>query len=126
MNRKLLLLLIGYVSLVFFVSTRPGLSPPGLGFQTKDKLAHFVEYAVMGGLIAGSLGGLVRSSRLGAFMFLVAVGAAIGAIDETLQGHTPERTMSVFDWFADLIGLGAAVAYMLLRRRPVNTGGESR
>lgn len=87
----------------------------------KDKLAHFAEYAVMGWLIAGAFGGMVRSSRLGAFMFLLAIGATMGAVDETLQGQTPDRTMSAFDWLADVTGLVTALAYAGMRRK---RGGE--
>jgi VanZ family protein len=133
MNRRYLLLLIGYVSLVFFVSTRPGLQPPGPGFHMKDKLAHFIEYAILAGFLAGAFGGMVRSSRLGMFMFLLAIGATIGAVDETLQGYTPDRTMSVYDWFADVAGLAAVIGWVAVRRKAehpppaaTESGGESR
>ena len=125
------LLLVGYVALVFFMSTRPGLHAPGPGFHMADKVAHFVEYAVMGTLIAAAFGHAVGSSRLGAFMFLLAVGATLGAIDETLQSHTPEREMSVFDWMADVAGVAVSVGLMMRWRlnRPasddLHTGGES-
>ena len=115
MNRRFLVLLAAYVALVFFMSTRPGLRPPGPGFHMTDKVAHFVEYAIMGALIARAFGNSVSSSRVGAFMFLFAIGATIGAIDETLQGHTPEREMSIYDWMAD--ALGVAVAVWFVRRR---------
>lgn len=127
MNRRFLALLVAYVALVFFLSTRAGLKPPGPGFHMMDKVAHFVEYAVMGTLIACAFGGTVRSSRLGAFMFLLAIGATIGAIDETLQGHTPDREMSIYDWMADVAGVAAAVWFVIRPRRfraPAD-GGEA-
>jgi VanZ family protein len=116
--------MLAYVALVFFLSTRPGLRPPGGGVHYTDKLAHFIEYALLGTLIARTFRGSVTSSRLGAFMLLLAIGATIGAIDETIQGHIPDREMSVYDWMADVAGVAVAVWFMMRRRRsPVPADG---
>lgn len=126
MNRTALFLMLAYVALVFFMSTRPGLRPPGGGVHYTDKLAHFIEYALLGTLIARTFGRSVTSSRVGAFMFLLAIGATIGAVDETIQGYVPDREMSIYDWMADVAGAGAAIWFTMRRRRspvPVD-GGE--
>jgi VanZ family protein len=128
MNRTALFLMLAYVVLVFFLSTRPGLRPPGGGMHYTDKVAHFIEYAILGTLIARTFRSSVNTSRLGAFMFLLAIGATIGAIDETIQGHTPDREMSVYDWMADVAGVAAAVWFVMRRRQgpaPAH-GGEAK
>jgi len=108
-TRVKVLLLILYVAMIFFVSTRPDLQSPGPDFELKDKIAHFVEFFVLGLLLFGSMGRTVSSSRFAAILFLFAVGASVAGLDELLQSYVPGRNMDIFDWLADAAGVGAGV-----------------
>jgi uncharacterized protein YfiM (DUF2279 family) len=102
-NRRSVLLVVGYVLLIFTVSSIPSLTAPGPDFVPKDKIAHLVEYSILGALLFRGFGSVSRS-RLAMFGFIVVVGASIGALDEIYQSFVPGRMMSIYDWCADLIG----------------------
>jgi VanZ family protein len=120
-----------YVLLMFFVSSRPYLRPPGPDFALKDKVAHFGEYYVLGMLLFGAIGFAASRNRMITFLFLLSVGASVGALDEMLQSYVPGRVTDVTDWAADATGvcLGVATAMLaspLVRRlRPSYRGGHS-
>lgn len=69
-----------------------------------DKLAHAVEYAVLGFLLARGLGQKKRAVAL-------AMGAAAiyGLSDEFHQSLVAARDASVWDWAADAMGAAAGV-----------------
>ena len=97
-------------AVVLYLSSRPYLALPNL-FHNIDKVAHFTEYAALGGLIYRALrwsGGSARSAAVLPF-FLVA-GLAAG--DEWFQGFIPGRTKDVGDWAADCLGSLAGIGVM--------------
>lgn len=110
---------VAYVALIFVLSAQPGLSPP-LHFQNSDKLAHLLEYGVLGLLLARAL----RASSPGRswlFTSLLALGLGlgIGAGDEWFQSFVPGRDSTVFDWLADGTGLTfAQLVYLAAARDP--------
>jgi VanZ family protein len=118
------LLLILYVLLIFFVSSRPYLQPPGPDFKLKDKVAHLAEYTVLGALLFGNIRWMVSRSRLTTFLFLFAIGVSVAALDEMFQGYIPGRRTDITDWLADAVGvaLGIIVLMRLARRRPALAG----
>jgi VanZ family protein len=97
-----------YLALVFVVSTRPYLQSP-VQFPMWDKLAHLVEYAVLGLLLQRALRRTGRASagRLGSVrvLVLVLIGLGIGILDETVQARIPGRQSTWTDLVADGIGL---------------------
>jgi VanZ family protein len=103
-NRRSLLLVVGYVLLIFIVSSIPSLTAPGPDFVNKDKVAHLVEYSILGALLFKGIGWSASRSRAVTFGFIFAVGASIGALDEIYQSFVPGRMMSILDWGADAIG----------------------
>jgi VanZ family protein len=108
---------LAYVSLIFFVSSRPHLRTP-LKFRNADKLAHVVEYGGLGVLAARALGSTARfhGALRGGSVALV-LGMAVGASDEVFQAGIPGRESSVFDFLADSTGLILALLlYLALRR----------
>lgn len=131
MTRLRILALILYVLLIFFLSSRSGVTPPGPDFIMKDKLAHFGEYLVLGLLLFSGIGWTVSRSRIATFLFLFAVGVSIAAFDELLQSYIPGRRMDLFDWLADAVGVAAGVGIGVLssrtikRRRAHAAGGET-
>ena len=110
MTRLRILALILYVLLIFFVSSRESITPPGPDFIMKDKLAHVGEYFVLGLLLFWGIGWTVSRSRIATFLFLFAVGVSVAALDELLQSYIPGRRMDLFDWLADAVGIATGVA----------------
>jgi VanZ family protein len=97
------------VLLIFFLSSRPNLHSPGPDFQLKDKVVHLVEYSVLGFLLWVSMARSIGLPKTGTFLFLLAVGASVAALDEVTQSYIPGRHMDVFDWTADALGLAAGL-----------------
>ena len=114
--RRPIVLAAGYVLLIFVVSSIPSLTAPGPEFVPKDKIAHFVEYFILGALLFKGIGWTVSPSRVATFGFLVAVGASVGALDELYQSFVPGRMMSVYDWLADLVGVAAGCGVFVFTR----------
>ncbi len=106
-----------YVTLIFVVSAQPGLHSP-LSFQNADKVAHVIEYGILGWLLARAFGadepvaGFVAPGLLA-----IGVGMGIGACDELFQSTVRGRISSVIDWMADTIGLVLAQVLRLAFRR---------
>lgn len=107
----------GYWIAIFVLMHRPlgelGRPP----FPWADKVVHFALYFGLTWLGAWRLrtypGRLTRPS-----LFLWAgVFAAYGGIDEWLQSYVG-RTMSLFDWFADVAGVATASLVISLSKRP--------
>ena len=126
MTRIRVALLVLYVAMIFFVSSRPYLQSPGPRFKLKDKVAHVVEYSVLGVLLFWGIGFTASRSRGVTFLFLVAVGAAVAGLDEIFQSAIPGRRTDVFDWVADAIGiaLGAGLLVFTARRNGAPRQGE--
>ena len=124
--------------MIFFLSSGQGASTqtsriirplleflfPGASFETiafyhglVRKLAHFVEYAVLGFLACRALSESALRRRWLIFSALLVL--AIAVIDETNQSFNPERTGSPVDVLIDLSGGFAAIliAYLVTRRK---------
>jgi VanZ family protein len=114
--RRQWLLLTGlYVVLIFFLSSRPYLHAPGPNFYMKDKLAHGIEYFVLGWLMARAIRPARTPSRLIRVLWFVALGAGIAATDEMFQGTIPGRVKDVTDWMADVTGLSIGATLSIVR-----------
>ena len=126
MTRIRVALLVLYVAMIFFVSSRPYLQSPGPNFKLKDKVAHVAEYSVLGILLFWGIGFTASRSKGLTFLFLVAVGAAVGGLDEIFQSAIPGRRTDVFDWVADAVGvaLGAGLLVFTARRNRTAREGE--
>lgn len=120
------LAVVAYVALIFLVSSIPSLTAPGPRFLFTDKIAHLVEYSLLGALLFKAGGGRLGRSRWMEFAFLVAIGASVGALDEVYQGHVPGREMSIYDWYADVIGTMVGVAMMRWRGTGPTQRSEAR
>ena len=90
-----------WAALIFALSSIPGLSS-GLG--TWDlvlrKLAHLVEYAILGALLVRAIG---RDPAA------IAVGSLYAATDEVHQAFVSGRHGSPLDWLIDTAGVVAGV-----------------
>jgi VanZ family protein len=107
------LLLVLYLCVILFVSTRPELRPPG-GLPFADKVAHFVEYGILGWLLSGFLDpGGVGDGRL---LAKVLVGTLlVGTLDEAIQSTVPGREASLWDLGADVTG-GFVAGWIWIRQ----------
>lgn len=106
--------IIAYVGLIFFLSSRPHFHAPGPEFAARDKVAHFVEYFILGALLFKAIGWSASRDRLMNFLFLFSVGVSVAALDELFQSYIPGRTMSVLDWLADAAGIASSVGMFVL------------
>lgn len=105
---------VGWLVVLWFLSSMPG-SPRRLpDIQFADKVAHF-GYFFLGGLfLSRALRDRVPRWKHRA-MCLIAASAIIGAADEFHQSHVPNRCGNdPWDWLADVLG-GTAAAFV--RRR---------
>jgi len=126
MTRLRVLLLILYVLLIFFVSSRPYLQSPGPDFKFKDKFAHLAEYTILGALLFGNIRWMVSRSRLTTFLFLFAIGVSVAALDEMFQGYVPGRRTDITDWLADAVGVALGITVLMWvrpRRASLARGG---
>jgi VanZ family protein len=126
--RRALLPVVFYMVLIFALSSIPSLRAPGPDFISKDKIAHVIEYFVLGVLVFRGFGWEVSRSRAATFAFIFALCVSVAAADEIYQGFIPGRNMSVYDWSAD--ALGAAVGsgifvFTGLGKRPPEDGARS-
>lgn len=107
---------IGYCLLIFVLSAQSDLQPPRV--LPSDKLAHLLEYAVLGWLWARA----VKRSRSEWTTAAVLVSALLfagmyGLSDEWHQYYVPGRHADLGDVFADAVGgMLGGISYCLWLR----------
>ena len=102
-----------YAAAIFAVSAQSDLPPS----PVSDKVAHFIEYAALGFLLARALYLLVDRSVFWAAGVAVAAAVLFAGTDELHQYFVPNRNASVFDLLADFLGsvVGAGIYAQLAR-----------
>ena len=85
-------------------------------FPGADKVAHFVLYFGLTWIGAWRLRANQAGPGLAQLLFWAGVYVAYGGIDEWLQSYVG-RTMSLFDWFADVAGVVAASIVIVLSKK---------
>lgn len=108
--------LIVWIALIFGLSSIPGI--PGKGFrlpQGSDKVIHFFEYAVLAYLLCRGLSYGRADPGISHGVASLALAAGIALTDEYYQSFIPGRDASIFDLFADLLGIitGNALYYFV-------------
>ena len=115
-----------YMALIFVVSSleQPPLPMPEFEWLTIDKLYHFVEYAILGGLLAIAFVKAKPAVVPSKLIWLVATVLSIlyGASDEWHQTFVPGRFATVADWVADALGsiAGVLAVYLYHKKKMVN------
>ncbi len=84
--------------------------PPGGGGGggLLRKIAHFTEFACLGGLFAWLFGMLRKSALLA-----LGSGFLAACVDETIQRFVPDRGPSIFDVGIDTAGVAVGIAILL-------------
>lgn len=113
-------LVIAWMAVIFAMSSLPGSAVPATG----SGIAHFVMYAVLGGLLYTALSHETRD-RVRAVMSAVIIASAYGVSDELHQAFVPGRVPDVVDWGVDTLGAlaGALVVHAVHRKR--GRGGQA-
>lgn len=114
-KRLYLVLLLLWASLTFLLTSLPNAELP-VRFRFADKVAHLGFYGMMGvlcGLWRRASGASPGQAVLQALLFI----AVAGAVDEVHQYWIPGRTMSRFDWLADLLGGGTGSVFSVVLPR---------
>ncbi len=97
---------IAYTGLIFGVSSISGLSPAVPCFRLFDKVAHVVEFTGLALFLTIAFrGSLAEGRRALTPFFVIAVGLAVGVVDELYQVTVPGRTVEFLDWVADAVGV---------------------
>ena len=99
---------VAYAGLIFALSAQPRV--PSVG---SDKVAHFVEYAVLAGLIVHALSSsvVVATPAVAGVAWLAA--SLYGVSDEWHQSFVAGRHASARDALADCLGAGVAAGILL-------------
>lgn len=109
--------LIAALAMTTLFSLSPSLGPDTVGLW--DKLAHVLAYAV---LAIFSLLGFSGRHRLVAVLLLTIYAGSM----EVAQIHVPGRTGSVADFVANLIGISAGSAAVVLLSHSIRRAGPRR
>ena len=112
-----------YMALIFAISSmkQPPFPMPEFEWFTIDKLYHFIEYAILGGLVARAFLKAKPSVVPSQLVWGLAAVLSIlyGASDEWHQTFVPGRLATVADWVADVLGSIAGVlgAYLYYKKK---------
>ncbi len=122
-----------YMALIFVVSSlkQPPLPMPEFEWLTIDKLYHFIEYAILGILLAWALVKARPSVVPSKLIWLIAavLSSLYGASDEWHQTFVPGRLATLADWVADVLGsiAGVLAVYLYYRsNQPSAVSGQQR
>jgi len=106
---------IGYILIIFIISSVPSLRGPELGFQLQDKVLHVLEFGFLGILLQRSIY-YQYNITLKSVIWVLILGIGYGGFDEIHQSFVIGREASVGDFFADAVGiLLACLIYLLIR-----------
>jgi VanZ family protein len=101
---------LAYVAVIFGLSSLHGDQVPS-GFPFMDKLAHLLEYSLLGLLMGRAIRFTLGGSGPRGLMALLAIslGALVGFLDELYQTQVPGRMSDVRDWLTDVTAVTLAV-----------------
>jgi VanZ family protein len=95
-----------WMALIFVGSSIPRLSGDEFGLpRYADKVAHFLEYLVLGYLFYRGIRGEGRRMGFHALLIVIATGMVIASIDEFHQSFIPGRDANFWDATADMAGI---------------------
>ncbi len=95
-------LTLGWMALIFFLSSQPDVPAPDL-FSQQDKAAHLLVFGVLGLLLAFALTPPAAASWR-RVLLITALVTVYGVTDELHQYFVPGREASAWDVLADGVG----------------------
>ncbi len=101
-----------YCCLIVFLSHQPTLPVISLEITYLDKIFHIIEYAVAGILFFNAWG-VDKPTRIYIFLFLTFFAMS----DEIHQLFVLNRQCSVYDFVADIIGIGIVYIFLGIKDR---------
>lgn len=109
---------IAWAIAIFVQSSLSSIQTPDLGFDFQDKLAHALEYAILGFLLRRAL--VFQSNKQiqkYANGITLVAGSLYAISDEIHQSFVPGRHADIGDAIADVVGIMFVVAiYFCLRK----------
>ncbi len=113
MRRLSLGLALGWMAVLFWLSSQPSIDAPLL-FPGQDKLFHALVYGLLACLLLGTLRAGRRGYSLRQAWLAAGLASLYGITDELHQAFVPGRSADAWDWAADTGG--ALLAAWLLAR----------
>jgi len=95
---------IFWAALIFCLSSLPSLKLRDTGFSFQDKLAHGIEFGILGFFLLRSFNHLY-GNEFKIYIFVFLVGTAYGGLDEIHQMFVQGREASMWDFIADSTGI---------------------
>ena len=106
-----------YAGLIYFVSSLSRAPLPDLGFDYTDKLAHLVEYGILGVLTVRAFAAFTGKATPTVYIAAIFFGILFAASDEFHQSFVPGRFSDFADGIADSIGtICGAMGYLVWNR----------
>ncbi|PKN72194.1 MAG: hypothetical protein CVU50_08620 [Candidatus Cloacimonetes bacterium HGW-Cloacimonetes-3] len=102
---------LAWLCLIWILSSLPSQDLPSIKVIGIDKVAHIAIYAILGLLIIPWLKQMKISGKSSLYVYVALM--LLAAFDEMHQTFIPGRSVSIFDWFANSIGL--SLAYLVFR-----------
>ena len=100
------------IATVLVLSCVPGTAPAVLKIVNFDKVVHFSTFLVLSIIL------LFAYSFRRPFIATVFLMALFGLLIEVVQLYVPNRLFSIYDLFADIFGvLAALMVYMLIHKK---------
>jgi len=118
---------LAYAALIFFLSSLSGFPVEVQSFFGFDKIAHIVEYYLLGCLLYRWVTSTDRYRRRRyALLITILIGTCYALSDEWHQSFVPGRDASLFDALFDAVGVGmGAATYPLILRGILSRRGRS-
>lgn len=102
--------------LIYFSSSISGEDIPKIDVPNIDKLFHFVEYFILGALLARAFVNSFPKFGLKRVLFLsILIASAYGVLDEFHQRFVFERSPEIFDVIFDI--MGSSLGILLLTHK---------
>lgn len=120
-RKKYYLPAIAWAIMIAIVSSIPNLSTPRIGLTMTDKVAHFIEYFILGLLTSRALRAFVKKP-MSNFWISSALAACYGILDELHQLIIPGRSTEATDMVADILGalLASAIYVQSIQRQRIS------
>jgi len=113
--------------LILALSSIPNLSSPAATFRITDKIAHIIEYGILGCLLAYARLPSRSGESRGRIAAVIIMGILFGCLDELYQSFIPGRSTDPFDVMADAVGVfGGLLLWRTYRRRNLRSRLENK